>query len=119
MARYWCMCSVVLPACLSITLLGVALHDPPAITSLWMSASQVHPGEIIQGRVTATKNTASVEARIGGYGITLRKIDSFTFVGSYRVPRVPFFLRRSWTVRFIARNVDGVTAEQDAAISVR
>ena len=100
-------------------MLGIALHDPPAITSLWMSRSQVHPGEVVQGRLTATKNTASVEARIGGYAVSLRKINSFTFVGAYRVPSLPLILRRTWTVRFIARNIDGVTAERDALISVR
>lgn len=106
-------------AVLSVALLGVGLHDPPAITSLWLSQSHAHPGDVVQGRVTATKNTASVEARIGGYGTSMQKINSYTFVGSYRVPRVPFFFRHSWTVRFIARNIDGVSTEEDTTISIR
>lgn len=99
--------------------LGVGLHEPPQIISMQMSQSSAHRGDVVRGVVTATDNTASVEIRVGGYGSVMQKVNATTFMMSYRVPWLPFFLHRSWTVRVIARNVDGVATERDTAIAIR
>lgn len=98
---------------------SAAADPPPQIMSVWMSQAQAHRGDVVRGRVTASRNTASVEVRVGGYGMSLLKVDATTFVGSYRVPWVPFFLHRTWTVRVIARNTGGVASERDTAITIR
>jgi hypothetical protein len=104
---------------LVLALGAVGLHEPPQILSMWMSQHEARRGDVVQGRVRATSNTASVEVRVGGYSTVMKKIDAQTFVCSYRVPWLPFFLHRSWTVRVIARNVDGVAREQDTEIAIR
>ena len=98
---------------------GVPVDPPPAIGTIWMSQSEARRGDLVTGRVTTSKNTASVEVRVGGYGMSLKKVDATTFLGSYRVPWVPFFLHRTWTVRVIARNTAGVATERDTAITIR
>lgn len=98
---------------------ATASGSSPQINSIWMSQRAAHRGDVVSGRVVASKNTASVEVRVGGYGMSLQKIDATTFVGSYRVPWVPFFLHRTWTVRVIARNMEGVATERDTSIVIR
>jgi len=92
---------------------------PPQILSTWLSQSTAHRGDLVRGRVIASPNTASVEVRIGGYGEVMQKVDATTFVMEHRVPWLPFFLHRTWTVRVIARNTAGVATEQDTSISIR
>ena len=113
------MKSLLFSAALAAATLGVTPDPPPHIVSIWMSQSTTHRGDVVRGRVVASKNTASVEVRVGGYGTVMQKIDATTFVMAYRVPWTPFFLHRTWTVRVIARNIAGVATEQDTAIAVR
>ena len=40
--------------------------EPALITSVWMSQSQARPGDVVHGRITTTKYTASIEVRVGG-----------------------------------------------------
>lgn len=101
------------------TVAAARVDPPPTIVSMWLSQPSAHRGDVVRGRVVASKNTASVEVRIGGYGSSMKKIDATTFVIAYRVPWVPFFLHRSWTVRVIARNTAGVATERDTAIAIR
>ncbi|MDP9019113.1 MAG: hypothetical protein M3N19_12435, partial [Candidatus Eremiobacteraeota bacterium] len=59
-----------------------------------------------------------VEVRIGGYSSAMTKTGPTTFVMSYQIPWLPFFLRGRWTIRVIARNVDGVATERDTSITI-
>lgn len=108
-------------AAVSLCTIGAApQHDPPPhITSIWLSKSAVHYGEIVHGRVTSSKNTASVEVRVGGYSTVMKKVNATTFVVDYQVPWLPTFLHRMWTVRVIARNIRGDQNERDTTISIR
>ncbi|GAC1505375.1 MAG: hypothetical protein NVS1B14_10920 [Vulcanimicrobiaceae bacterium] len=102
------------------SLLGAMPAPRAQITSVWMSQNQARPGDVVRGRVETTKSTASIEIRVGGYGTSLTKINDTTFVGAIRIPRIPFFLRRTWTVRVIARTITGEkTDERDTSISIR
>ncbi len=101
-----------------VATLGVDLHDPAQIISMSMSQASARRGDVVHGNVTATKNTASVEVRVGGYSTVMTKTGSTTFVCAYRIPWLPFFLHRTWTVRVIARNVDGVPTERDTSILI-
>lgn len=109
----------ILAAACILALTGLGPADSPEITSIWMSQAQAHLGDVVRGRVVTSKNTASVEVRVGGYGMSLQKVGATTFVGSYRVPWVPFFLHRTWTVRVIARTIAGRATERDTAIAIR
>lgn len=103
-------------------LLATTASAPPdraLITSVWMSQDQVRPGDVVRGVVHTTKNTASIEVRVGGYGMSLTKVDMTTFVGGFRIPHVPFFFKHRWTVRVIARTINGVvTDERDTELSI-
>ena len=111
---------LVLAAVLVGTTASAATPERALITSVWMSQSDARPGDVVRGVVHTTKNTASIEVRIGGYGMSLKKTDMTTFVGGFRVPRLPFFLKHTWTVRVIARTITGVvTDERDTQIALR
>jgi hypothetical protein len=68
--------------------------------------------------VIATPNTASVEARIGGYSMSLSKTGVGTLVLDYKVPFVPFFMHGGYDVMLIARNTEGVQSRRTVRISV-
>lgn len=113
------MRSLPVALALVLTTLAVNYDPPPQIVSMSMSRSSARRGDVVRGTVIATDNTASVEVRVGGYGMTMQKTGPTTFVCSYRVPWLPFFLHRTWTVRVIARNTAGVATERDTAITIR
>jgi len=92
--------------------------DPPEIVRVWLSTEQFRAGDVARVRVTTTTNAASVEARIESYGRALRKESPGQFTGLFHVPTLPPFLRRGYTLRFIARNSLGTTTQQSVGIEL-
>ena len=94
--------------------------SPPAkIVSFWMSQHSASAGDYVHGWVKTSPSTASIELRIAGYGTSLKKVDLTTFVGGFQVPQLPNILKRTWTVRMIARTIDGtITDERDTSLAI-
>ena len=67
----------------------------------------VHSGDRVLGRVRTSLNTASVEARLGGYSLSLKKVGAGTFAVSYTVPWIPFVFHGRYQILLIARNTAG------------
>jgi hypothetical protein len=91
----------------------------PRIIALSLSTPVVHGGDVVSGFVETSSNVASVEARIGGYSSSMRKIGVGKFVLTYRVPRLPFFLHRTYTIEVIARNTRGDSVSSAVPITIR
>jgi hypothetical protein len=92
---------------------------PPQIIAMTLSRSLVHSGDMVSGTVETSSNVASVEARIGGYGQTLQKTGVGHFTLSYRVPRLPFFLHRTYMIQVIARNIRGDAVSAAIPVTLR
>lgn len=94
-------------------------NSPPRIVALSLSTPVAHGGDVVSGFVETSSNVASVEARIGGYSSTMRKIGVGKFVLTYRVPNLPFFLHRTYTIQVIARNTRGDAVSSGVPITIR
>lgn len=92
---------------------------PPRILSMSISTPVAHGGQIVSGTVETTSNVASVEARIAGYTSSMQKIGVGRFALSYRVPNLPFFLHRTYTIEVIARNTRGDAVSSSVPITIR
>jgi hypothetical protein len=92
---------------------------PPQILSLSISTPVAHGGQIVSGTVETSSNVASVEARIAGYSSTMQKIGVGKFALSYRVPRLPFFLHKTYMIQVIARNTRGQAVSTAVPITIR
>jgi hypothetical protein len=79
----------------------------------------VHPGQHVAGRVRTTSNVASVECRIGGYGIVMHKTGVGTFALDYSVAGALFFVRGTYPMRIIARNAAGVSTERTIQLTIQ
>ncbi len=100
----------------------VVLRPPdaaPQILDVAVSETVVHPGDRVSGRVVTTSNVASVQARIGSYAMTLNKVGIGRFALSYTVAPLPWFVHGNFTMRVIARNTRGDTAERAIPLTVR
>jgi hypothetical protein len=60
-----------------------------------------------------------VQAGIAGYSSALTKVSTGYFALSYRVPQLPPFLRRTYTIQIIAQNARGQTASSSLPITIR
>jgi hypothetical protein len=94
-------------------------NAPPRILAMSISTPVAHGGDIVSGTVETSSNVASVEARIGGYGTAMQKVGVGRFHLAYRVPRLPFFLHRTYTIEVIARNTHGDAVTSSVPITVR
>lgn len=92
---------------------------PPQI--LWASVSSTtpHAGDVITGTVLTSSNVASVELRIGGYGLNSTKTDVGHFEWSFTVPNLPFYAPHDFMLQIVARNTAGVAATTTLQMSVR
>lgn len=84
-----------------------APDDPPRILHAWISETAMHQGDVVRGRVETTSNVASVEIRVESLGRSLPRPRYGLFVGEFRVPAVPAFLHRRYTLQILARNAAG------------
>lgn len=94
-------------------------NAPPRILALSLSTPVAHGGQIVSGTVETSSNVASVEARIGGYSSNMQKVGVGKFTMSYRVPNLPFFLHRTYSVEIIARNTRGDAVRSFVPITIR
>lgn len=92
---------------------------PPRILAMSLSTPVAHGGEVVSGTVETSTNVASVEARIAGYSSAMQKVGMGKFVLSYRVPRLPFFLHRTYMIEVIARNTRGDAVRSAVPITIR
>ena len=94
-------------------------NAPPRILSMSISSPVAHGGDVVSGTVETSSNVASVEARIAGYSSTMEKVGVGKFVMSYRVPKLPFFLHRTYNIEVIARNTNGDAVRSSIPITIR
>ncbi|MBV8723795.1 MAG: hypothetical protein JO351_00600 [Candidatus Eremiobacteraeota bacterium] len=90
----------------------------PQILAVSMTETTVHPGDDVSGNVVTSSNVASVQARIGGYAVTLTKVGVGRFALTYHVS-VPWFVRGNFAMRVVARNTRGDTVERSVPIQLR
>lgn len=91
----------------------------PRILALSLSTPVARGGDVVSGFVETSSNVASVEARIAGYSSTMKKVGVGKFVLTYRVPRLPFFLHRTYDILVIARNTRGDSVSSSVPITIR
>lgn len=91
----------------------------PQILAVAVSETTVHPGDTVSGSVVTSSNVASVQARIGGYAMTLAKTGVGRFALTYTVAPLPWFIRGTFTMRVIAKNTRGDTVERTIPLTVR
>lgn len=82
-----------------------------------MSETVVHPGDRVEGSVVTSSNVASVEARIGGYAVSLHKVGVGRFALTYRVS-IPWFVHGDFTMQVIARNTSGTAVTREIPLTV-
>lgn len=90
----------------------------PKILAVAMSETTLHRGDRISGSVVTTSNVASVQARVGGYAVTLNKMGVGRFGLAYTV-NIPWFVRGNFTLHVIATNTKGATVERTIPLTVR
>jgi hypothetical protein len=93
---------------------------PPRILAYALSASVVHAGEVVSGRVITSSNVASVEFRVANYySVSMKKIGVGRFMMLVAVPQLPPPLHRTFPVAIIARNTRGISTERTTTITVQ
>jgi hypothetical protein len=97
----------------------VAPNAPPQILNVAVSETTVQPGDEVFGRVVTSSNVASVEARIGGYAVSLVKVGVGEFDLTYKVGPLPWFIRGNFTMQVIARNTRGDRTTRAIPLTVR
>ena len=94
-------------------------NAPPQILAVSLSEQVVHAGDVVSAVVETSSNVASVEAHIAGQSATLEKAGVGKFTLDYRVPRLPFFLHRTYLVQIVARNTGGEAVSTAVPITIR
>ena len=97
----------------------VAPDAAPQILAIAISETTVQPGDHVSGSVVTSSNVASVEARIGGYAVSLSKVGVGRFALTYTVGALPWFVRGNFTMQVIARNTRGDAVTRAIPLTVR
>jgi hypothetical protein len=97
----------------------IAADAAPQILDVAVSETTVHAGDRVFGRVVTTSNVASVEARIGGYAMSLVKTGVGRFELTYTVAPLPWFIHGNFTMQVIARNTRGDAVTRAIPLTVR
>jgi len=92
---------------------------PPQILAVAVSETAVKPGDRVSGSVVTSSNVASVEARIGGYAVSLSKVGVGRFALTYTVGPLPWFVHGTFAMHVIARNARGDAATRAIPLTVR
>ncbi|MGB8964321.1 MAG: hypothetical protein WCB99_01655 [Candidatus Cybelea sp.] len=90
----------------------------PRILDVAMSETTVRPGDRVSGSVVTSSNVASVEARIGGYAVSLVKVGVGRFALAYAVGALPWFVHGDFKMQVIARNPRGDAAIRTISLTV-
>lgn len=85
----------------------------------YLSRNVASSGEVVSGTVITSSNVAAVEARVAGQGQALTKTGVGVFRLNYQIPSMPLFLRRTYLIQIIARNIRGETASLVLPIIIR
>ncbi|HEY8321341.1 MAG TPA: hypothetical protein VIG46_06070 [Candidatus Baltobacteraceae bacterium] len=107
------------PAPTATSIPYLAPDAPPQILSFAISATTVHPGDVLSGSVTASSNVASVEVRVAGYSYNMVKTSPGEFALAVTVPNVPRIFRRTYPLVAIARNTRGDATQRTTQITIR
>jgi hypothetical protein len=91
----------------------------PRILAVAISKNAVQPGDRVSGSVLTSSNVASVEARIGGYAVSLQKIGVGRFAFTYTVGPLPWFIHGNFKLQVIARNTRGDAVRRTIPLTVR
>jgi hypothetical protein len=91
----------------------------PKIVNVSLSSAVVTGGQIVTGTVTTSSDVTSVQARLAGYSSALTKVSAGYFALSYRVPNLPSFLHRTYTIEVIAQNARGDSVSSSLPITIR
>lgn len=91
----------------------------PQIVAVSISETTLHSGDTVSGEVITSSNVASVEVRIGKIGMSIPKTAPGHFNLTYTVPKVPFYLRKRYEMRVIARNTRGEEASTSLEVAVQ
>jgi hypothetical protein len=91
---------------------------PPQILAVQINP-EVHSGETVTGTVITSTNVAAVEIRMAGRTARMPRVDFGVWQASYRIPRVPFWMRHSYTAQVVAMNSAGVECSREITISIR
>jgi len=95
-------------------------HDPPEIYGVSISPSSAGAGAVVSGSVSTSSNVASVVASVAGITSGVPKVGVGQFAMSYQLPGViPPFVKGSYTIVVIARNVDGVSTSRGVGFTLR
>lgn len=94
-------------------------NGSPKIINVSLGSSLVTGGQIVTGIVTTSPDVTSVQARIASYSSALTKIGVGYFALSYRVPNLPSFLHRTYTIEVSAQNARGDSVSSSLPITVR
>jgi hypothetical protein len=97
----------------------LAPDAPPQILWVGLSSTAPRAGDALTVTVLTSSNVASVELRVGGYGVGMTKTDVGHFESATQVPRLPFFMSHSLTLAIIARNTGGASAERNVQLQLR
>lgn len=107
------------PHAVSVKPVAEAPNAPPRILAMSISMPVAHGGDVVSGTVETSSNVASVEAKIAGYSSSMQKIGVGRFALTYRVPNLPFFLHRTYSIEVIARNSRGDAVRSSVPITIR
>jgi len=94
-------------------------HGMPAIRSYELSERIVHSFDTVRGHVETSPNVGYVEARITNYAVPLTREGVGRFSLAYKVPWIPFWLHRTYTLQIVARSVDGFEVKASIPIQLR
>jgi|SRR5579884_1969513 hypothetical protein len=92
---------------------------PPQILAIQLSDPIFHSGETVTGTVITSTNVAAVEIHLAGRTARIPRADLGVWQVTYRMPRVPFFMRGDYTAQVVAMNSAGATAVQEITVPVR
>jgi len=107
------------PHVVAIRPISMPANAPPRILAMSISTPVARGGQVVSGTVETSSNVASVEARIAGYSSNMQKVGVGKFTLSYRVPYLPFFLHRTYSIEVIARNTRGDAVRTAVPITIR
>jgi hypothetical protein len=107
------------PTATPVRIVRLPPEAPPRILAMHLSRDVVSGGDTLRGTIETSSNVASVEARIGTYGVSFQKVGIGQFAIKLVVPNVPFFLHQTYTMQVIAHNSAGATTTQALPITVR
>ncbi|HKU68492.1 MAG TPA: hypothetical protein VJP85_12010 [Candidatus Baltobacteraceae bacterium] len=101
------------------TPLALPNDAPPQILAIQLSDPVFHSGELVTGTIITSTNVAAVEIRMMGHARRVPRTDFGVFQMSYTMPRVPFWMRKTYTAHVVAMNSAGTEAERDVTVSIR